>query len=174
MKEWIISDTHFNHKNIIDYCNRPFSSVEEMNRVLINNWNSVVSNDDIVWHLGDFAMGSKEEITNLVNQLNGRINLIMGNHDNHLVKWYYDCGFNKVYDRPIIIDDYFILSHQPRTVGANLYGYIYGHIHNDDIYKDYTSNSFCACVERINYTPILLEQAKKKMYNYKNITKGKG
>lgn len=174
MKEWIISDTHFNHKNIIDYCNRPFSSVEEMNRVLINNWNSVVSNDDIVWHLGDFAMGSKEEITNLVNQLNGRINLIMGNHDNHPVKWYYDCGFNKVYDRPIIIDDYFILSHQPRVVGANLYGYIYGHIHNDDIYKDYTSNSFCACVERINYTPILLEQAKKKMYNYKNITKGKG
>lgn len=145
-----------------------------MNRTLINNWNRVVSNEDIVWHLGDFAMGSKEEIANLVNQLNGRINLVMGNHDNHSVKWYYDCGFNKVYDRPVIVDNYFILSHHPREAMANLYGYIYGHIHNDNICKDYTSNSFCACVERLDYTPILLDKAKKKMYNYKNIIKGKG
>lgn len=174
MNIWIISDTHFNHQRIIDYCNRPFTSVEEMNKTMITNWNNVVAKDDIVWHLGDFGMGSKEEITSLVNQLNGRINLVMGNHDNHPVSWYYDCGFNRVYDRPVIIDDFFILSHHPRQGCANLYGYIYGHVHNDDIYKDYTSNSFCACVERINYTPIKLEKAKKKMYNYKNIIKGRG
>jgi calcineurin-like phosphoesterase family protein len=145
-----------------------------MNNRLIENWNNVVAKDDIVWHLGDFAMGNKEEITNLVDRLNGRIFLILGNHDNHSIKWYYDCGFERVYDHPIIIDDYFILSHKPRTVGANLYGYIYGHVHNDDLYKDYTSNSICVSVERINYTPIKLEDAKKKMYNYNNIKKGKG
>ena len=170
MNTWIISDTHFGHANIIEYCNRPFRNVEEMNEELIKRWNSVVGKDDIVWHLGDFGMGNKEYITNLVHCLNGRIFLIQGNHDNHTVAWYYDCGFERVYDRPIIIDDYFILSHRPRAVGANLYGYLYGHVHNDDLYKDYTSNTCCVCVERQNYTPILLEEAKQKMYDYNKIS----
>lgn len=162
MRIWIISDTHFNHKNIIEYCNRPFKDVEEMNKEMIKRWNNTVKKEDIVWHLGDFAMGDKEQVASIVNQLNGRIFLVMGNHDNHTIKWYYECGFERVYDRPVIINDYFILSHHPRTVGANLYGYLYGHVHNDEIYKDYTSNSFCVCAERINYTPILLDEAMKK------------
>lgn len=145
-----------------------------MNEELINRWNSVVGKEDVVWHLGDFGMGDKDFITVARARLNGRIYLILGNHDKHSVKWYYDCGFDRVYDRPVIVDDFFILSHYPMTANANLYGYIYGHVHDDETYKDYTSNSFCACVERINYTPILLEAAKKKMYNYKKITKGKG
>ena len=51
-KVWFTADTHFGHKNIIRYCQRPFVDVEEMNRVLIENWNSVVSPDDLVFHLG--------------------------------------------------------------------------------------------------------------------------
>lgn len=163
MKEFIISDTHFNHKNIIGYCNRPFDNVFYMNETMIKNWNSVVSNDDVVWHLGDFGMGSQEEIKNIVSRLNGKIYLVKGNHDNHSDKWYYECGFAKVYDRPVLVKDYFILSHHPRNANANIYGYIYGHVHNDDMYKDYTKNSFCACVERINYTPIEFDKAIEHM-----------
>ena len=43
---YVTSDTHFNHKNIIEYCNRPYSSVEEMNKAIIDNWNSVVKDED--------------------------------------------------------------------------------------------------------------------------------
>ncbi len=173
MNIWIISDTHFSHANIIKYCNRPFENTYVMDAEMIKRWNSVVAKEDIVWHLGDFGMGNKEHITNIVSQLNGRIFLIKGNHDNHPDKWYYECGFEKVYDRPVIVDDFFILSHHPRTVGAPIYGYLYGHVHDDEIYKDFTSNSCCVCAERQNYTPILFEDAKAKMYNYKNISKGK-
>ena len=62
MRVFVIADTHFWHKNIIDYCDRPFNSVEEMNSTLIKNWNKTVTNDDIVIHLGDVGFGPKEKI----------------------------------------------------------------------------------------------------------------
>lgn len=76
---WVTSDTHFNHANIIKYCNRPFSSVEEMNETIVENWNKVVSWDDIIYHLGDFALGDKSLIPNILGRLNGRVKIIMGN-----------------------------------------------------------------------------------------------
>ena len=80
-KIFITSDTHFSHKNIIKYCNRPFSSVEEMNSVLTDNWNSIVSKDDLVIHLGDFSFGRTiESIKNHLDKLNGNKILILGNH----------------------------------------------------------------------------------------------
>lgn len=76
------SDSHYFHKNIIRYANRPFDSVEEMNRIMIDRWNSVVRTDDVVWHLGDFALGGQEKnLRTIVPQLNGTIHLILGNHD---------------------------------------------------------------------------------------------
>ena len=54
MKIYIISDTHFNHENIIKYCNRPFKDINEMNDAIIDNWNRIVKKDEIVYHLGDF------------------------------------------------------------------------------------------------------------------------
>ena len=166
MKEFIISDTHFAHANIIKYCNRPFSSVEEMDEYMVKKWNSVVGKDDIVWHLGDFGMGDKETIKRYRERLNGRIFLILGNHDNHTIQWYYDCGFDKVYDRPIIWSNYFIFSHHPRELQADIYGYFYGHVHTWEEYKDYTEHTFCVCTERLNYTPILIKDALKLMKNY--------
>jgi len=86
MKILVISNTHFNHKNIINYSNRPFKTVEKMNEILIKNWNAKVRKEDIVIHLGDFALGNEEEIRNIKNELNGTIILLKGNHDNTITK----------------------------------------------------------------------------------------
>jgi calcineurin-like phosphoesterase family protein len=75
------SDTHFGHENIIKFCNRPFASLEEMDDALVNNWNGVVPEDGLVFHLGDFAWGNCEAWEKYRSRLNGRIILIRGNHD---------------------------------------------------------------------------------------------
>lgn len=75
------SDLHFGHAKIIEYCNRPFGSVDEMNEILIRNWNETVAPDDVVWVLGDVAMGKIAETLPLVSRLNGVLLLVTGNHD---------------------------------------------------------------------------------------------
>lgn len=155
-KIFVCSDSHFYHENIIKYCNRPYSSVDEMNADMIEKWNSVVGSDDIIIHLGDFCFGGKEKIKNIFNQLNGKIDLVMGNHDKLKIKDYYEIGFHRVYDRPILFDNFYIMSHVPVQwiKDGDVYANIYGHVHNIDIYKDYTKNTFCACVERTDFKPI--------------------
>lgn len=83
-KIFVISDTHWNHANIIKYCDRPFASVEEMNAALIKQWNEIVGKEDIVYHLGDFSFGSEESILNIAKQLNGNLKIVPGNHDNKI------------------------------------------------------------------------------------------
>lgn len=75
------SDTHFNHSNIINFCQRPFADVEEMNETIVTNWNRVVGPENIVFHLGDFCMGGSAEWNRFLDRLNGHIYLILGNHD---------------------------------------------------------------------------------------------
>lgn len=83
MSFYFTSDTHFFHKNIIEYSNRPYSSLRDMQEDMIAKWNSKVkSSDDVVYHLGDFFVGgSSGAQLGLVYRLNGRIRLILGNHD---------------------------------------------------------------------------------------------
>lgn len=78
---WFTSDHHWGHKNIIDFCNRPFSSVEEMDEVMIQNWNANVAPEDEVFYLGDGWMGSTDETFPYISRLNGTIVLLPGNHD---------------------------------------------------------------------------------------------
>lgn len=80
-KIFFTSDTHFGHENIIKFCNRPFSSLEEMDNTLIDNWNKTVPEDGIVFHLGDFAWGNCKAWEEYRSKLNGKIILIRGNHD---------------------------------------------------------------------------------------------
>lgn len=75
------ADTHFYHKNVIDYCNRPFSHLEEMNEKMIERWNVRVGPEDTVFHLGDFSFGSKAKTKIVLGRLNGSIYLVRGNHD---------------------------------------------------------------------------------------------
>ena len=153
---FVTSDSHFYHDNIIKYCNRPYANAIEMNEDLIAKWNAVVGKDDIVWHLGDFSFGSKDHVKEIVSKLNGRINLVMGNHDHHKVGFYYESGFHRVYDHPIVISNFFMLSHEPmqwvpdNTPMCN----IFGHVHQQQLYKTFTPRTVCVCVERWNYTPV--------------------
>jgi calcineurin-like phosphoesterase family protein len=84
-KVWFTSDLHFWHKNICKYCNRPYETIEEMNQGIIDNWNSVVKEDDTVFVLGDLGFCGIEKLRPLMSQLKGKIILIQGNHDSDYV-----------------------------------------------------------------------------------------
>lgn len=84
-KVWFTSDLHFWHKNICKYCNRPYESIEEMNKGIITNWNSVVKEDDTVFVLGDLGFCGIEKLRDLISQLKGCIILVQGNHDSDKV-----------------------------------------------------------------------------------------
>lgn len=166
---WITSDTHFNHANIINYCARPFKDVEEMNSTIINRWNNVVGKEDIVWHLGDFALGGAEEVSKFREKLNGKIYLIRGNHDHHTSGWYMARGFDKVYDRPIVIDKNVILSHAPITVDYGHMINFYGHVHNSLEYPTLTGAGACVCMERWGYIPLQFDRLKKNVLSARGV-----
>jgi calcineurin-like phosphoesterase family protein len=86
MTVWFTSDTHFGHANIIGYSQRPFASTEEMDAVLICNWNARVRPQDEIWHLGDFTFRSEKAASLYLNRLNGRKHLVWGNHDSEKVR----------------------------------------------------------------------------------------
>ena len=90
------ADTHFGHKNVIKYCNRPYSSVEEMNEAIVARWNETVGELDTVIHLGDFSFLSPSFSREIMNRLNGHIILVRGNHDSD--KIIDPCGFSDVVD----------------------------------------------------------------------------
>jgi calcineurin-like phosphoesterase family protein len=161
---WFTSDTHFFHENIIMYCGRPFSCAEEMNEVLVDNWNSVVKPGDVVYHLGDVAMGGKkayDELGVLLNRLNGSKRLIVGNHDDipFLSKggWFKKVEMWRVWsDKPLLfthvpIHEDSIHERVLQAGGVNVHGHIHDTPSPKGPYK-------CVCVEQTNYTPVNLEE----------------
>lgn len=130
MNTFFIADPHFGHSAIMTYENRPFETVKEMDETLIANWNRVVGEQDKVYLLGDVSFYKAEVTAGIVKQLKGIKYLILGNHDNPNVKCYYDMGFYRVYDAPIILDHFWILSHEPLYTNTNMpYANIFGHVH---------------------------------------------
>ena len=134
------SDTHFFHGRIIELCNRPFHSVEEMNEALITNWNRVVPRDGVVFHLGDFAFGGPDEWNSILDRLNGEIHLILGNHDMRMARTEVMDRFSEVTLQKIISVDgrNILLNHYPFLCysGENrgewqLFGHIHSGEHND-------------------------------------------
>lgn len=79
--KYYISDTHFGHENVIEFDNRPFANLEEMENTIINNWNRKVKDDDEVYFLGDLCFRSKMSPVNYLRRLKGKKYLILGNHD---------------------------------------------------------------------------------------------
>ncbi|WP_296069409.1 metallophosphoesterase [uncultured Agrobacterium sp.] len=84
VRKFYIADTHLMHERLLGMQPRQFSTIEEHDETIIERWNAVVGNDDIVYHLGDFAFGlakNADRVREIFGRLNGRKHLIIGNHD---------------------------------------------------------------------------------------------
>lgn len=169
-KAFFIADTHFGHSNIIKYEGRPFETLEDMDQVLIYNWNSVVDKQDKVFVLGDFSFYNAEQTTKIISELRGHKTLIMGNHDrSHSVEWWRDVGFDQVSECPIIWNEFYELHHEPPYANeTSPRMYLYGHVHGNNIYHTVTHNSACVSCERWNYTPVTLGQIEQEIRTVKH------
>ena len=81
INHYFTADPHYGHDNIRRFCDRPFDSWWEMNKVLIANHNAVVGPNDHVYFVGDFAFMNKGKIVEILKRLNGKKFMILGNHD---------------------------------------------------------------------------------------------
>lgn len=167
------SDTHFYHNEVISFCKRPFASVEEMNEALIENWNRVINKKDIVFHLGDFCFGDTDKWKKVLDRLNGKIFLILGNHDmKHLPK-----GFNYRFVE-VVMQKYIkmhkqaiYLNHYPFLCYGGAYKNVwqlFGHVHtcNNNIGLDACRLSalfplqYDVGVDNNDFTPVSFEQVR--------------
>lgn len=155
-KTFYISDTHLSHKNVLHLTNRPFQNIHEMNEEIVRRWNSVVTNADTVWHLGDFAWAQKGSM--FFERLNGRKHLIVGNHD---PKDTLTCPWLSVNDyrviddagRQVVLFHYPIYSWYRRNHGSI---HLHGHVHGRP--TGIRGSIFDVSVEVQDYTPRTLEE----------------
>lgn len=181
-KIFFTSDTHANHFNIIASCKRPFKDEKEMNETLINNWNSVVDEDSLVFHLGDFAWGGYNKWKDFRDKLNGHIVLIKGNHDEKNLT---TTGEKELFDfvtyqMKIKIENRAVyLNHYPFLCYAGIYREpqdqvwaLHGHIHLGPTSLDGKDaprmwylypTQYDVGVDMNNYTPISWKQVKEKI-----------
>lgn len=165
---FFIADTHFGHDNILKFDPpRPFSSIEEHDEHIIENWNRVVKPNDKIYHLGDITF--KRSCMKYFDRLNGIKRLVLGNHDLFQMHYYTE-HFQKIYGvKHIHINatedaDAFrcAVTHVPiHSNSIERWGLnIHGHLHFNSIPDP---RYFCVSVEQINYTPISLEEIKDKL-----------
>ena len=188
MNIWVTSDQHFQHKNILKYCSesRPFDSVEEMNNTLINNWNSVVQSNDVVYVLGDICMGQTEFASDFIKRLNGKIILVIGNHDTDKKIEHYEQCSNVIDVIPYEIlyhnGTFYVMNHFPmegdyrdqhlkeRYQWQDCMDFfqenkddciwLYGHVH-DNAPRGIVDNQFHVGIDTNNLTPVLLDNIVK-------------
>lgn len=168
MNYFFIADTHFGHANIIKYSNRPFNSVEEMDEILIQNWNSIITKNDTVYHLGDFSFAG---IDLYRRRLNGHINFIKGSHDREgTVVWprILDINIPELKDeygnQRLIVLCHYAMRSWPLSHYASWH--LFGHHHGR---LEPYGLSFDVGVDTNNYFPYSLEEVEKKMATLKPI-----
>lgn len=172
---WISSDTHFSHKNILQYCNRPFSSVEEMDETIINRYNEHILSNDTFYFLGDFVFsrrGKVEDVYSYAERLNcKKIHFVLGNHDKlirkHRDQLLRDRVFLSIEDVIYLRDTSpsIFMSHYAHKVWpSSHYGvyHLYGHSHNN-LPDDPNSFSFDVGVDTNDFYPYSLPSVVDKM-----------
>lgn len=179
------SDLHLFHSKVIKHDDRPFIDVDEMNQSIINNWNKTIKKDDIVFYLGDISWAGFKKTKEVVDQLNGKIHFIMGNHDSYKIISKLDrfesiSGLMDIYIRDEDVVDkkmrsyqHIVLCHYPMASwNRQHYGawHLFGHTHhwfyrgeseiNKELYKrkclDVGTNGW-------DYHPVSYEKVKLEM-----------
>jgi len=169
---WFTSDHHFGHKNVIEFSKRPFQNVDEMNAEMIRRWNEKVGKDDIVYHLGDFGLMSAGKLRQIREQLNGKIHLIIGNHESSALD-IPDCFESIQPYLELTIEDedafkgqrFIVLFHYAMKVwNASHYGtwQLYGHTHGE-MPDDETSLHFDVGVDCHDFFPLSYAEVKQIM-----------
>lgn len=160
---WFTADTHFGHAKIIEYCKRPFASVEEMDAVIIERWNARVRPTDDVWHLGDFNYRSKLATDHYLKKLNGHIHVVWGNHDKDVKKFaklFKSCQDVKYLQ---LNDEKITLYHYAQRVWRNSHHgawHLFGHSHGC---LPSFHRSMDVGVDACNYAPISFDEVKTYM-----------
>jgi calcineurin-like phosphoesterase family protein len=162
----ITSDTHWHHFNIISFSKRPFKTTEEMNEELIKRWNEKVDKSDTVYHCGDIAFCSIQEFRKIRARLNGKIILIMGNHD-YSQKFHKSQGiFTDIHDIHVLRSgkNSFVLCHYPMWEWAGYFRgaiHCYGHVHN--AYNMKVKGALNVGVDNHNFYPLTLDEVIQKV-----------
>lgn len=163
------ADLHAFHDNIIKYENRPFKSVKEMNETIISNHNSVVSDNDDVYILGDIGFTTPELMLNFLKQLKGRKYWIYGNHDKRILKdklireqfiWCKDYFKLKYNNEQIILFHYPIFAWDCKHHGA---WHLHGHVHSSSHEDFYYPTKLNVGVDLWNFTPVSFDRIKEKI-----------
>ena len=168
-KLFFTADTHYGHKNIIRFSERQFTNIETMDDALIRNWNSTVPQDGIVFHIGDFSFHNAQHSKWILEQLNGRVILIKGNHDKCTTyfKEVHEIFKIKVADEDGTFGGYnqIILSHFPFAIwDKKHYGSWHLHGHSHGTYKPVTNNKILDVgVDCWDYKPVSYKQIKEKL-----------
>lgn len=166
------ADHHFGHANIIRFTNRPFRDLDEMNEELIKRWNEKVGKEDFVYHLGDVSLGKPDFTKEVLDQLNGKIFLIKGNHEGSTLTYPKRFEWIKDYAEMRVEDEdqsngyqKIILSHYAmRTWNGSHRGtwQLFGHSHGT-LFDDPEMLSIDVGVDCHNFYPISYEEVKKIM-----------
>ena len=177
---YVTSDLHFGHDKFFCYIPRGFTSIEEMNNTIVKNWNEVVTNDDDVYILGDLMLNDNTIGMELLESLNGRLHVILGNHDTDTRRDLYEdsdkvvevCGYATV----IRYKKYnFYLSHYPALTSnhdnnlplrARVIN-LCGHSHTEDKFADMDKGLIYHCeMDAHNCTPVSLDEIIWDIKNY--------
>jgi calcineurin-like phosphoesterase family protein len=158
---YFTSDFHLGHHNIIDLVNRPFNDIEDMNKKIVDNINIVLENNNIVYHLGDFAFANSEnQIESYLNQISNyhNITFIVGNHDKYLKK-YLKRNCIQFYDYLELKhnNSKYVLCHYPiESWNGKFHGVIHLHGHTHGTLSSTDSNRLDVGIDTNNFKPYLI------------------
>jgi calcineurin-like phosphoesterase family protein len=158
---YFTADYHLGHTAIIDSCDRPFKSVQQMDKVIILNHNSVVHLNDDVYLIGDLSLATKTHrgtLEQYIHNLNGRIHLIVGNHDIRDCVFLHEIGIYSIH-YPYLEVEEFICIHDPAASCTDRSRtFLHGHIHT--LFSRY-KNCVNVGVDVNNFTPVSIESIRK-------------
>ncbi|SDG83708.1 metallophosphoesterase family protein [Pelagibacterium luteolum] len=159
---FFISDTHFGHEGVLDFCARPFKTAAQMDAAMITAWNSVVGPRDTVVHGGDFAFCSAERAQFIFDKLNGKKVLVRGNHDRNK---HLKLGWESVHEilDTRIAGQRIIVCHYPMREWPGYYRnaiHLFGHSHSS---MPSSNRALDIGVDNIGFTPLRLPDLQKIM-----------